>query len=515
MPEANGHNNAGFIMISLVRHINSKMAKQASVIIGSGIGGLASGIRLAAKGYRVSIFEQASQTGGKVSEIYQNGFRFDRGPSLLTLPGLIDELFILCGEDPRDHFNYKRLEMSCKYFWEDGSIINAWQDPEKFCEEVKLQSGVTPARLEGFFKKSRQLYELTAESFLFSSLHKAANFKSKAFIKTMLNSFRLDPFVTMHERNKRWFADRRIVQLFDRYATYNGSNPYKTPATLNIIAHLEHSLGTFFPDKGIFDIAASLTLLATRVGVEFHLNTKVNEIIHANGTVKGIRTGKDFIPAGIVINNTDVSLFYDELMSSEKMPRRLARGERSTSALIFYWGVNACEPRLELHNILFSDNYSEEFRHLFSFGTICPDPTVYIYISSRAVKQDAPEGAGNWYVMINAPENRGQDWDQMIEEARKNIVAKINRILKTDIEKKIVSEKIADPRSIEEETGSFRGSLYGMSSNSMFAAFNRHANFRRKYVNLYFTGGSVHPGGGMPLCLASAKIADKEIEPCT
>ncbi len=495
--------------------MKNNMGKQASVIIGSGIGGLASGIRLAAKGYRVILFEQARYTGGKVSEIQHEGFRFDRGPSLLTMPELIDELYILCGEDPRDHFNYKRLDISCKYFWEDGSIINAWQNSERFFSEVELQSGVPPVRLEGFFRKSRQLYELTAESFLFSSLHKAENFKSKAFIKTMLNSLRLDPFVTMHERNKRWFADRRIVQLFDRYATYNGSNPYKTPATLNIIAHLEHSMGTFFPDKGIYDIAASLTLLAKRMGVDFQMNTKVNEIVHANGAVKGIRAGKVFIPADLIVNNADINLFYNELMPSEKMPRGLARGERSTSALIFYWGVITTEPRLELHNILFSADYHEEFMHLFSSKTISPDPTVYIYISSRAVKQDAPEGAENWYVMINAPENSGQDWDEMIAEARKNIVAKINRILKTDIEKRIVFEKIADPRSIEEETGSFRGSLYGISSNSMFAAFNRHANFRRKYKNLYFTGGSVHPGGGMPLCLASAKIVDKEIDPCT
>ena len=490
------------------------MAEGRSVIIGSGIGGIAAAIRLAKKGYRVSVFEQSSQPGGKISEIQSPGFRFDSGPSLLTLPWLIDELFTLCGEEPREHFNYKRLDLSCRYFWEDGSIINAWQDPERFAEEISARIGVSPARLSGFFKKSRQLYDLTAESFLFSSLHKAENFKSKAFLKTMLNSFRLDPFLTMHQRNRRWFADRRIVQMFDRYATYNGSNPYKTPATLNIIAHLEHSLGTFFPDKGIYDIATSLTALAKRQGVEFQMNTGVKEIIHANRVIKGIRTGKQFIPAGIVVNDTDVNMLYEELMPSEKTPSRLVNHERSTSAMIFYWAVNTKIPGLELHNILFSGDYRGEFRHLFRQKTISPDPTVYIYISAKVVEQDAPAGMENWYVMINAPENSGQNWDTMIAEARKNIIAKINRILNTDIEKTIVSEKIADPRSIEKETGSFRGSLYGLSSNSMFAAFNRHANFRNKYKNLFFTGGSVHPGGGIPLCLASAKIIDKEIESC-
>ncbi len=490
------------------------MNYRRAVITGSGIGGLASAIRLAKKGYRVKLFEQAEQTGGKVSELHFRGFRFDRGPSLLTLPGLIDELFFLCGENPRDHFNYKRLDLSCKYFWDDGCIINAWQDPEKFAEEVNAQSGVPPERLESFFRKSRQLYDLTAESFLFSSLHKAENFKSKAFIKTMINAFRLDPFLTMHQRNKRWFSDSRMVQMFDRYATYNGSSPYKAPATLNIIPHLEHGTGTFFPDKGIYDIITSLTALAKRVGVEFHMNTEVKEIIHAGRVIEGVRTEKQFIPADIVVTNTDVNMFYEELMPSEKIPSGLVKLQRSTSALIFYWGVEAAVPPLELHNILFSGNYHEEFRHLFNHKTISPDPTVYIYISSRAVKQDAPEGFENWYVMVNAPENTGQDWDGMIAETRKNITARISRILDLDIEKHILFERVADPRSIEKETGSFRGSLYGPSSNSMLAAFNRHPNFRKKYKNLFFTGGSVHPGGGIPLCLASAKIIDKEIKSC-
>ncbi|MFP4365911.1 MAG: 1-hydroxycarotenoid 3,4-desaturase CrtD [Bacteroidales bacterium] len=489
------------------------MEEKKSVVIGAGIGGLASAIRMAAKGYTVSIYEQSAKTGGKISEFRHKGFRFDRGPSLLTMPALIDELFTLCGENPKTRFKYQKLELSCKYFWEDGSIICAWQDTEKFAEEISYQSGVSRERLEGFFRKSRQLYELTSESFLFNSLHKAENFKTKAFLKTMLNSFRLDPFVTMNERNRRWFRDKRITQLFNRYATYNGSNPYKTPATLNIIAHLEHSLGTFFPEKGIYSIVKALTGLAERQGIEINLNTRVNEIIHANGRVKGIRAGKRFIPADIVVNNTDVNLLYNELMPSEKTPPGLLKNERSTSALIFYWGVNTSNPQLELHNILFSSDYPDEFKHLFDYKNITTDPTIYIFISSRAVKKDAPAGMENWYVMINAPENIGQDWDNLIAEARINIIAKINRILGTDIEKHIMFEKISDPRTIEKETGSFRGSLYGISSNSMLSAFNRHANFRKKYKNLFFTGGSVHPGGGIPLCLASAKIIDKEIEP--
>ncbi|TVR70249.1 MAG: phytoene desaturase [Marinilabiliales bacterium] len=491
------------------------MGNRTAVVTGAGIGGLAAAVRLAAKGYRVRVFDKSKATGGKLSELRHKGFRFDRGPSLLTLPHLVDELFTLCGEDPRDHFKYKRLELSCKYFWEDGTNITAWQDKDRFTDEVMAKCGIKPALLERFFKKSKDLYDLTAESFLLNSLHKPSNFLSPSFLKTMLNSYRLDAFVTMHTRNKSWFNDNKLVQLFDRYATYNGSSPYKTPATLNIIAHLEHTEGTWFPEKGIFDIAASITSLAEKMGVEFYLENEVREIVHSDFRVKGIKTDDMFVPAGIVVNNTDVNLFYTDLFKGSKMPRRLVSNERSTSALIFYWGVNRDEPRLQLHNILFSENYREEFRHLFTYRTIFEDPTVYIYISSRAVTSDAPEGSENWYVMINAPENSGQDWEEMIPEARRNIIAKINRMLGIDIEKFITFESIASPVTIEKETGSWNGSLYGISSNSMFAAFNRQPNFRRRYENLFFTGGSVHPGGGMPLCLASAKIIDREIKVCT
>jgi len=169
-------------------------------------------------------------------------------------------------------------------------------------------------------------------------------------------------------------------------------------------------------------------------------------------------------------------------------------------------------PQLDLHNIFFSANYREEFRVLSHKQEIYDDPTVYLFVTSKVVVGDAPEGKENWYVMIHVPENLGQDWDGLIEQARKNILNKLYRMLGTKIESSILKEFVADPRSIESDTWSHRGSLYGNSSNSRVAAFSRHPNFIRKYKGLYFVGGSVHPGGGIPLCLASAKIVDHRIK---
>jgi phytoene dehydrogenase-like protein len=174
--------------------------------------------------------------------------------------------------------------------------------------------------------------------------------------------------------------------------------------------------------------------------------------------------------------------------------------------LIFYWGVKKEFPELDLHNILFSEDYKKEFDEIFNLKKAPTDPTVYINISSKDEKADAPAGCENWFVMINVPGNQGQNWDEEISKARKAIVQRINQALNTDIESLIETESILDPRSIESKTQSFQGSLYGAASNNRNAAFLRHPNFSNQLKNLYFCGGSVHPGGGIPLALLSGKI---------
>ena len=191
--------------------------------------------------------------------------------------------------------------------------------------------------------------------------------------------------------------------------------------------------------------------------------------------------------------------------------KRFRQLEPSSSALVFYWGVNKEFPELDVHNILFSGDYKEEFTNLFQNKTIVSDPTVYIFVSSKMLKSDAPKNCENWFVMVNAPANSTENWDELIRTTKKNIIAKINKSLKTNIEDYIDHEKIASPISIAQNTLSRGGALYGNSSNSMFAAFLRHPNFLKSVKNLYFVGGSVHPGGGIPLCLASAKIVSNEI----
>jgi phytoene desaturase len=296
------------------------------------------------------------------------------------------------------------------------------------------------------------------------------------------------------------------VRLFDRFATYNGSNPYKAPATLMVIPHLEHNAGAYFPEEGMYGIVRALTALCERMGVKFHFETPVEEILVDKGKINGIRVNnselKDY---EIVVSDIDIWYLYRHLLRSRPFPAKWFRHERSTSALVFYWGMETTSPALDLHNILYTDDYRLEFNSLFNLKTLYHDPTVYIFISSKVVRGDAPPGCENWFVMVNTPENTGQEWDRMIADVRLSIVDKIKKMTGIDVGKHRKFEYILDPRGIEERTASYRGSLYGNSSNSKWSAFRRHPNFSG-IKGLYFTGGSVHPGGGIPLCLSSAKI---------
>jgi len=278
---------------------------------------------------------------------------------------------------------------------------------------------------------------------------------------------------------------------------------------LNIIPHLEFGIGAFFPKGGMYQITQSLVNLAEDLGVVFHYNTKVQEIIVENKKAVGIKIDAE-VPlrfADVIVSNMDIVGTYTKLLPALPAPKRLLEQPKSSSAIIFYWGIKNVFPELELHNIFFSKEYETEFKHIFETKDLYEDPTVYINISSKENATDAPEGCENWFVMVNAPHNIGQDWDMLVGQARQHILLKLSRLLKTDISALIDCEWVLDPRTIEARTSSSQGALYGNSSNNKWAAFLRHANFSSRIKGLYFCGGSVHPGGGIPLSLLSAKIA--------
>lgn len=488
--------------------------KKSCAVIGSGIAGLAAAIRIAAKGYHVDVYESNSYPGGKLKELKTKGYRFDMGPSVFTLPQLIDELFVLCKKKPSDYFSYSRLETPFRYFFDDGTVINAYADTEKFGDEIELKTIDTKQSFNNYLKDIETKYKITNEVFIENSLHIFNNFLNKRTAYGVLNFHKIDAFKSMDAGNKRFFKDPRVVQLLNNYANYIGSNPFVAPATLNVIQHLEINLGTYLPDNGMYGIITALVKLAEDMGVKFHYSSTVNEIIISNKSgkkmVDGIKLNNEkIIKYDRVISNMDIYFTYKKLLPKEISPDRILNQPKSSSLIAFFWGVKNTFPSLNTHNMLFSANDALEFQTIFEKNAISNDPSIYIYVSSKHVKTDAPVGCENWFLFMTVPNDQGQNWDELVKVARKNIVKKINKTLNTDIESYIELEEALTPQKIKENYSTPFGAIYGNSSHNKFAAFFRHSNFSKNIEGLYFVGGSVHPGAGIPLCLNSAKIVDK------
>ncbi len=485
--------------------------KKSVGIIGSGIAGLSASIRLSNMGYRVFVFEANGYPGGKLTSFKLGDYRFDAGPPLFTMPQYVDELFHLFNENPRDFFNYKKKEIICKYFWQDGKKLVAYADKEKFFDEVDSEFGVNKKILDNYLKKAKIKFDLTSDLFLKKSLHKLDTFLSFKTIKALSRLSILEIGKTLSQVNETSLKEPHLVQFYNRYATYNGSSPYSTPGIMTVIQHLESHYGTYIPEGGMHSITKSLYEFAKRKGVIFKFNKSVNQIILEKNKATGLIVDEDKLFFDIIISNMDIHPTYKKLLPDMKPPNNIKNQERSSSAVIFYWGVTKRFDNLDLHNVFFSKDYREEFDSIFNKKSICNDPTIYVNITSKEIPTDAPKNCENWFVMINTCEDNGQNWDLEVKKLKKIVVKRLESILGESIFPYIEQERIFTPKIIEERTKSYKGSLYGSSSNGLFSAFLRHPNFSRKIKNLYFCGGSVHPGGGIPLCLLSSKIATEII----
>lgn len=488
------------------------MRPGAAIIIGAGIAGMAASVRLRLKGYDVKIIEANPYPGGKLTVFEQDGYRFDAGPSLFTMPQYVTDLFELAGLNPEEKFAYKRKDESCRYFWDDRTRLTAHADPYAFAREAAVVLSVDENMVLNRLRHSQQKYELAGHTFMEKPLHKLQTWITPSVFRAMMQINKLGVFSSMHQENEKYLKHPKLVQLFDRYATYNGSDPYRAPAVLNMIPHLEHGIGTFLPDRGMHQITESIYDLACSLGVVFFFNEQVTQINITENKVTGVETTQRTLNAPLVVSNMDVALTYRKLMPGRKAPERILMQERSSSALIFYWGISRQFHELGLHNIFFSNDYRQEFENIFAGKVPAEDPTIYINITSKDIPADAPENCENWFVMVNVPAHTGQDWESLISKYKSNILHKLSRGLGVNPEPFIATERVLTPKGIETATSSLGGALYGTSSNSRFAAFMRHANESSKTNGLFFCGGSVHPGGGIPLCLLSAKIVSDLIK---
>lgn len=485
--------------------------RDRALVIGAGLAGLGAAIRLAVKGYDTHVYEARNEPGGKLHSFDLDGFRFDAGPSLFTMPEQVTDLFVLAGRDPEACFPFRQLTDACRYFWPDGHRFIARTDPDQFAREAADAFGIQERDIRQHLDHARKLLQSAGKVFLHKPLNRWQTWTDPAVLTTLLTLKAGDLLYPLDRLNQLRLNEPHLVQLFDRFATYNGSDPYRTPGLMTMIAALEHGQGVFFPEGGMVAITRALYRLGMELGVTFHFNTRINQVETVGNRVKGVRIGSEFVPADLVISDMDIWYTYRYLLPDHPAPERILRQERSTSALVFYWGIQQTFQELGLHNIFFSADYQQEFAHLFKGEGVTDDPTIYVHISCKEEPGDAPAGGENWFVMVNAPRHEGQDWSAIIQQVRRTVLDRLSQELGMAIEPLIIREKIWSPPGIEADTLSYQGALYGNSSNNRFSAFLRHPNQNPSIKGLYHIGGTVHPGGGIPLSLLSAKITTQMI----
>ncbi len=367
-----------------------------AAVIGAGMGGLAIAARLARMGWLVDVFEQRSGPGGKNFEQTWNGYRMDTGPSLLTMVEVFEELFHFCGKQFSDYCTPVRLDPVCHYWFDDGSHTYAPGSVEQCIEHFSRLGWTSKELMIRFFHRAKKLHQIGGNLFLYKSLQELSTYVSLSGLRSLVQLWRMDVFRSLHRAHSQFFDDRRMVQLFDRYATYNGSDPFQAPATLDIVPYVEYSGGGWAVREGIHALATALEKLGKELGVTFHYNTLIEDIWTEGKVVKGIRLEGKKHPYDMVVSNADVYRTYRMLGCSDgRWIRRYQKLEPSSSGFVFYWGMDKSFPELGVHNIFFSSDYRREFEDIFVKRVLPADPTVYINITSKVSPQDAPPGCKN------------------------------------------------------------------------------------------------------------------------
>jgi phytoene desaturase len=481
------------------------------VVIGGGLGALSGAIRLAKMGFKVQLFEQNDKLGGKMSELSIGQYRFDTGPSLLTMDFVVNDLFSFAGFDRSEFLELIPIDPICRYFFPDGSMMDTSSNMEKMLNSI---SAISPSETEAYKKYltyCEQIYNLTADIFLFTPIHELKKMMEKGNPSFLFKLYQMDPFRSFHQGVTRFFSDLRLIQLFDRYATYNGSDPFQAPATLNVISYVEYGLGAYYVKGGMYRLVGAMEEIAKRLGVEILKSTSVEKILWGDKKVKGIMVNGEEISADYVLCGADVVVTYNSLIEGLPNRRKKLNGfEPSLSGMVFLWGISKKHPELKHHNIIFSSDYKQEFKQIFKELRVPDDPTIYISITSKTDPEHARTNGENWFVLLNMPylvkEQEDRLWNNEIDRMRDAIFNKLKGI-GIDIYESIEEEEVITPLDFLRTYASNRGSIYGISSNSKSMAFKRHANRSRDIEGLYFAGGSVHPGGGIPLVMLSGKMA--------
>jgi phytoene desaturase len=492
------------------------MRTESSVaVIGSGLGGLAAACVSAARGHKVTLYDKNGWLGGKAAVLREGGFRFDMGPTILTVPKVLERIFQEAGRDIRDYLDLRLLDPQWRCFFDDGSRIDLMQDVAAMAAE--MDRFVPGAGAGDGYKKfigiSEHLHGVSERFFFWKpveDLFDTINIRANMNPGTLRDVLSLRMHATVASTIRGKVKDARLAQMLDHFVQYVGSSPYGAPAVLCAIAHMQTAEGVWYPMGGTRAVAEALAKLAGELGATLKPDEEVVGLAIENGAVTGVRTKAGTTACDAVISNMDSVRTYRELVGGD-VGRAYERKsfEPACSGVVLYLGLNKRYEHLNHHDFVFSRDPEEEFDYIYRKGEPAPDPTAYLAAPSSTDPSVAPEGGEALYVLVHTPYLRPHhDWSKMFPAYRQVILDKLKRTAgMPDLEERIVVERHLTPQDIHERYKVLNGAIYGLASHGKMMGAFKPGNRSRQVRGLYLAGGAAHPGPGMPMVMMSGWIA--------
>lgn len=499
----------------------SSAAERARVgVVGGGLAGLAAACTLAARGYAVVLFEASPWLGGKAAVLREAGFRFDMGPTILTIPSVLRRLFAEAGKRLEDYLDLVRLDPQWRCFFTDGSVLDLVEDVDAMAARLDAYAPGTGSGdgYRRFMDLSERLHRISERHYFWKSIGGIGDmfdwkFGGSLAVLGDVLAMRMGRSVAGTVR--RFNPDPRVAQMLDHFTQYVGSCPEQSPAVLCGIAHMQTGEGVWYPRGGTRAVPEALVRLGTELGVEFRTETPVRRILVADGRVTGVETAAgERVPLAAVVSNADSVRTHRELLA-DTAPAAAARFERrrvyepACSGVVLYLGLSRAYDHLLHHGFVFSRDPHEEFDFIYRRGEPAPDPTCYLAATARTEPETAPPGGDALYVLVHTPYLRPHhDWKRMFPEYRRVILNKLKTTGQMpDLEDRIVYESALTPQDIHDRYRVLNGAIYGLASHGKWTGAFKPANRSPDVAGLYLAGGAAHPGPGMPMVLMSGWIA--------
>jgi diapolycopene oxygenase len=489
-------------------------------VVGAGLGGLSAACTLAARGHKVILFDKNDWLGGKAAEFTQDGFRFDMGPTILTVPGVLARIFAEAGRNMDDELDLRRIDPQWRCFFDDGSVLDLQEDVPAMMKAIGAFAPGSEAGYGRFIALSRRLHDISERFFFWRSIEDVRDtmdFKKNMDLATLRDVMALRMGATVAGTIRRKVRDGRVAQMLDHFVQYVGSSPYGSPAVLCSIAHMQTDGGVWYPMGGTRAVPNALEKLALDLGVEIRTSTEVTRIISDGARATGVETASgEQIALSAVVSNMDSVRTYRELVGGAPAASFAKRWKRdpACSGVVLYLGLNRAYEHLAHHDFVFSRDPAEEFDWIYRRGEPAPDPTCYIAAPSRTEPGVAPPGGEALYILVHTPYLRPHhDWREMLPGYRQVILDKLKRCAgMEDIESRIVVERALTPQDIHERYHVLNGAIYGLASHGRFFGAFKPGNRSRDLAGLYLAGGAAHPGPGMPMVMMSGWIAADSLD---